>query len=209
MTCLLLDSKKTSHPEAIASVKSQSLVEGYSSTQLAFTFLPLHTGIFETRFTLIYDQVQDNDAGDDAVAKEQVITIRGVGKQSCIYMDISQVDFGCVYHNKIYRKPFEIKNRGSVSVRVDVRGDAAIRDLVEIAPAMMLVQAGGSLSCSIKLAPTASNLASLQTFLAAIDGYEAASTLLLPIRIDVSNFAVQSSRSTVSNAYAMLCLDHK
>lgn len=191
ITTSILNKKKAEFPMPLSliPVADERFVNGYNSTQFAFHFLPLAPGDFEQQFKVKYLEVPDDSYTDEegqVITREQILTVRGTGVESPIYMEYSEVLFDCSYFNKIYRKGFEIHNRGNVSVRVDIRVENVISDLIEVSPSMFFVQSGGSQRANIKFTPNFHMLESIKSFLAPIPNAISGYLMILPIRIDVS-----------------------
>lgn len=186
----VFERKRNEQPDAIAMVDSLGplVLPGYSSRSVQFEFLPLYKGPFEQQFKVVFDSVADDgfiDRDEHTICREATVCVVGTGVESSIYLDHTEIDFRTIYFDKIYRKSFEVKNRGSVSMRVDVRVDRAMKEFVEVSPSMMFVQAGVSHTVHLKLLLTKRFLETLPAFLCPIRGFESSFQILLPIRIDV------------------------
>ena len=181
ITSAIIEQKRKEQPTAIACSMGEGYIDGHSNVDLNFTFSPLEAGFFEEVF-----QIRFLDSPDSQQTASQLL-VCGVGEESPVYMESKEVHFGCVYLNKIYRNSFEVRNRGSVSKKVEFQGDHAISDLIEVTPTIAIIQPFDSLKFNMKFTPNPNNLLRIQKFMVSLPGFEYASQMVLPLRMDVSN----------------------
>ena len=180
ITTAIIEKKRKEQPVTIACSLKEGYIDGYSNLEISFSFCPLEAGTFEETFLITF---LDSPEGKPFTSQLKVC---GMSEESPIYMEIKELQFGCTYLDKIYRNSFEIRNRGGVSKKVEFLGGNAIADLIEITPAIAIIQPFDSIHFSIKFHPNALNLQSIQQFMAPIPRLECASLMVLPLRMDVS-----------------------
>ena len=188
---LVVRRKRKQHPFPL-SYPEAGHVDGYSETTLDVTCAPLLSGELEQICKIFFSGVRDVDktAPQDGVAAqgEQQFSITALAQELPIYAGEEVVDLKCTLFDRIYRTRVELRNRANSAYKVAVRLAPFLQPYVELSPATVFVQAGGSQTLGLKFTPTRKMVRELAHYTVTHEGFENAIKVALPLEIRVCAF---------------------
>ena len=135
-------------------LNSSGAVEGYSQQSIPVVYEPAAHG----SFTMDCEVVITFSSGD-VENTSMPLRVKGTALQVPIFVGSPIVDFRCCMYDKLYRSTFEVKNRGTIAMKVSVPKSVELGDAVAFHPDMGFVQGSkegnpGSFPIQVKFRPT-------------------------------------------------------
>ena len=191
VTSEVLRRKQREFPAPLSLKSNEGAVPGYGASTLTVVCAPLLVGPIEQIFNVVFSEVKDadksvNDLGE-LVTRQQTLTVRVKGEKLAIFVDSDDVDMRTCFHDRIYRKRLEVRNRAKTAYRVNVKIPALFKGLVSVSPDMVFVQGRSSQFLNIKFSPTPELLAKIGHFCVLREGFLDAALVSLPIELQVVN----------------------
>jgi hypothetical protein len=157
---LLVEPVKDSLPELLKYV-SEGDMDAYSSTVVSFTFRPLQPGKLHRVLRVTFD-------GSDV---EAVLTATALSLRVPIYVEKRLIDLRTCVYGKMYRAAVNVRNRGTVALKMSSSVPKELSDALGMFPPMGFVQAAekstgesGLFAMQMKFRPTPETIERCQKF---------------------------------------------
>lgn len=185
----VLQQKKTENPCPLDIHPDTAVVKGYGETSVDVVCAPLIVGEADQEFEVIFHQVDESmktvDGNNQLVKKHVSVDVKVASADVPIYVSEEVLEMKCCLLDRIYRTRVELKSRAKAAFRVDMKIAAPLNQYVEVNPAMLFVQAGGSQLINIKFTPTVDIMHDLKPLLMRYEGFNNAAKFALPIEMKV------------------------
>jgi len=185
----VLQLKKHTNPFPLDIEPTSSIIDGYGETTVNVVCAPLIVGTAQQDFEVTFHQVDESmqtvDGNNKLIKKEVDVAVDVISDDVPIYVAEEVLDLNCTMFGRIYRTRVELKSRAKAAYRIDLKVPAPMNQYIEVNPAMLFVQAGGSQLINIKFTPTVKMLTDLKHLTTAHELFMNAVKFAIPIEIKV------------------------
>lgn len=185
----VLQQKKQENPFPLNIEPKTSVVDGYNETSVSVICAPLIVGTAQQDFVVTFHQVDESmqtvDGNNKLIKKQVDVSVEVVSDDVPIYVAEEVLDLNCTMFDRIYRTRVELKSRAKAAYRIDLKVPTPMNQYIEVNPAMLFVQAGGSQIINVKFTPTLKMLSDLKHMTMAHEQFTNAVKFAIPIEIKV------------------------